>query len=174
MGLFKLLQRNKNFRRYILKLLMMDFIFSAYVYGILKLVDYIFSQLIIGYQITESYLVSTVTFFTASLFFFYFAIKYNWNRLFPYLSMAIAVFFPLGTISSLASIYVGIPEDTYIVYMENFCAHKASAELCGEALAHMVLSMTIRALPLVLSIPYLYWFGLNYLGIENPRAHLNG
>jgi len=174
MDLFKHLHANPRFRHYLIKLLFINIIYSFIVYGLLNIVDIILSRLVIGYQTTGSYVISSCIFFVVSLFCFYFAIKYNWNQLFPYLSMAIAVYFPLVTLSSLVKIYIGIPDDIYLLYMESFCIKAPELGLCGEALAHIVFSMAIRALPLVLSIPYLYWLGLNYLGINNPRIYLNG
>lgn len=173
MALFKRLSKNKHTKRHIVKLIAVDFVFSVYVYYLLKLTDILLSRFIFAYQATESYLLSAAVFFFVSLAFFYFSIKYNWNRLFPYFAMALAVYFPLVTLSSYLRIYNGLPEEVTAIYFDNFCSDSNSITLCGEALAHMVFSLSIRALPTVLSVPYLYWLAIQYLKLDSPREHID-
>ena len=169
MVLFKGFTQIFKRQSYIVKIIAVDIVFSVYVYYLLKLIDSLLSRFIIGYQATDSYLLSAIIFFLVSLAFFYFSIKYHWNRLFPYFAMALAVYFPLVTITSYLRIYHGLPDDITQLYLDNFCAYSESSTLCGEAFAHMVFIKSIRALPAVLTVPYLYWLALKALNIDSPR-----
>jgi hypothetical protein len=129
---------------------------------------------VIGYQTTGSYLLGPGIFFIVSLFVFYFAIRYNWNQLFPYLSMAIAVYLPLVLLSSLIKIHIGLPSEVSSLYMVQLCGGGDADTLCGEAIAHIAFSMAVRALPLVLCLPCVFWLALNYLNMHNPEDHIHG
>ena len=174
MGLFKRFIASQPIRIYFFKIVFVSLCLTLIVYGLLQLIDLVLVNVVVGYQTAGSYFFGASIFFVASLFSFYFSVKYRWNQALPFFSIAIAVYFPLVLLSSLAKIYLGIPLDVYSAYMESFCLEDSGSGVCGEALAHMVFSMAIRALPLVLTIPYLYWVALKYLNMTDPQDHIDG
>jgi hypothetical protein len=159
---------------FVFSLLFIDLVLSIYVYYLLKAVDAVLVRAIISYQPNGSYLFSTIIFYVVSLFFFYFATRYNWTRLFPFLSMAVAVYFPLVVLASFTRIYIGIPEETHLLYFENYCSGDPGLTLCGKAFSHMVFNSSVRALVAVITVPYVYHLAIKYLLERKPNRQVNG
>jgi len=149
-----LLQRSKNSQ--LLIAIFVTAILSVYVYTLLRLADKVLFLVVAGYKSTGSYELGVTIFFLASSAYLYLIRNQDWSRTFPFFSTAIALFFPLVVFSSILRINIGLPESLHHFYATDFCDPVVNEDLCGQALAHIVFSMTIRALPLVLTVPLLY------------------
>lgn len=169
MGLFERFN-TKLLTPYLWKVVFIDFLLCFYVYFLLKVIDEVLSLYIVGYQPTESYLLAVVIFFFSALVFFYFSIRYRWTSLFPYFFMALSVFFPLVFLSALLHVWSDASSPAHMELMSEFCLIKEDV-LCGKAFSYLVFSMTIRALPVVLTVPFIYWFSLKFLKVNNPQRH---
>lgn len=131
-------------------------ILSLYVYTVLRLTDHMLFSVISGYQSTGNHELGVAIFFLTSSVYLYLIRHQDWRRAFPFFSTAVALFFPLVVLSSILRISIGLPESLHEFYANDFCNVGEYNELCGQALAHIVFCMTVRALPLVLTVPLLY------------------
>jgi len=131
-------------------------VLSLYVYAMLSLSDKVLFSLVPGYQTTGHYEFGVAIFFLSSAVYLYLIRKQDWRRSFPFLSVAVSLFFPLVVLSSILRIQIGLPNELQAFYTDNLCISTDGDQLCGQALAHIVFCMTVRALPLVLTVPLLY------------------
>lgn len=126
-----------------------------------------------GYQPVDSYVVAAVLFFVVAHVLSYVARRLSWRSHFYYFIGAISVFFPLVTIATIIQIHLGISSEDYARYITEYCAPaqdflkpvETVSQLCGKAFAYIVYSMAMRALPIVLTIPFLY----HLLLVDIPR-----
>ncbi len=129
-----------------------------YVVGILWLTDMSLAQLLPGYKFSGSYGLGIVNFYISIMIFIYWT---RWRRRTSwryYALGSLAIFFPLVFISSALTILF-IPENALVLYFsDQYCTAKDATPTCGRAFAAIIFSMSLRALPTVLTIPTLCWY----------------
>jgi hypothetical protein len=172
MEVFLIWQKTKHWQIFTAILAMS--VLSIYVYILLRLTDKVLFHVIVGYQSTSSYGFGVGIFFMASSLYLYLIRKQSWNRTFPFFSTAIALFFPLVVFSSMLRINIGLPEAVNHFYANNLCIRATTESLCGQALAHIVFCMTVRALPLVLTVPLLYRLMFSRLYLKPTESSADG
>lgn len=146
---------------------------SLYVYAVLRFTDSLLFRVIPGYKSTGNHVLGVCIFFVAASVYLYLIRHQDWRRAFPFYSTAVALFFPLVVFSSLLRIQIGLPESLQQFYANDYCEVVSNSVLCGQALAHIVFCMTVRALPLVLTVPLLYRLLFNLLFHEPPPDNNN-
>ncbi len=149
-------ESNRSKHRQLYAAILATAVQSIYVYITLIVTDKILLHVITGYHSPGSYEFGVAIFFVASSLYLYVVRNQSWSRISPFLMTAIALFFPLVVFSSILRIKAGLPEDLHNFYASNFCPPETGETLCGQALAHVVFCMTVRALPLVVTVPLLY------------------
>jgi len=124
--------------------------------------DFILEYFLESYQSVGSTWLGALVFFLVSHIFLYMVQRYRSKGYLIYYIAGLSLFFPLVLLTSIFRISLGFSEDNFARYAEMYCATNVdvgSIGLCGEAFAFIVFSMTIRALPVVVTMPLLYrWF----------------
>lgn len=135
-------------------------LFSFYVAGMLRLTDHFLAKYISGYEFSGSYLTGLVVFFCAATVYLHLARHNGWVNWRYYILGSLVVFFPLVFAASAIKLLVN-PNAEYIHFLnQRYCEIESSASLCGFAFASLVSSMSLRALPVVLSAPTMFWYAL--------------
>ena len=137
---------------------------TLYTFGMLTLMDILLLRTIKGYQSVDSYWLGALIFFVVSHIFLHPFRVYKWkNYLFYYIG-GLAIFFPLVVLASIIRVVFNLSESGFMSYTEIYCPaisverHSTGLTVCGQAFAYIVYSMTVRALPIVITIPTLYRF----------------
>jgi len=132
--------------------------FSFYVIGMLKLTDHFLSKNIAGYEFSGNYAIGMGVFFCAAVVYLHLARWRRWLNWRYYVLGAVVVFFPLVFLAS--SVKLMINPDGAFIYSLNmqYCESDISTSICGEAFAALVSSMSLRALPVVLTTPAMFWY----------------
>lgn len=131
-------------------------ILTLYVFMMLRYMDTLLAAQITNYQPIRSYSLGALFFFIAVTFIAVIARKLNWRNITNYSIAALGIFFPLVVLASIIRVMYGLPEATTAFYVREYCDITTTQHLCGPAFAHIVYSMTVRALPIVLTVPILY------------------
>lgn len=132
-------------------------ILTIYTYCLLKAMDVILENFIEAYKSTGSVWLGAIIFFiVAHTFLFFFRPLRSQGYLLFYIS-GLSIFFPLVLLTSIFRYSLGFSTGQFEAYAEFYCADEfVGMDLCGEAFSYAVYSMTIRALPVVITIPILY------------------
>ena len=122
-------------------------------------IDLLMSENILGYKARTSYFVSNSMYFFASVVVIAFGVSYGWSQILPFFYIALAVFFPMIFLSSYLEIILEMNDELKVYYNEIFCKGVVGVGdlLCGKALAHIVFTRVISALPLLLMTPVLFY-----------------
>ena len=144
---------------------------SAYTFVLLNFLDSILVNYIAGYHSTGTTIPGVIVFFVFSFIFANTARIQSWNRPLPYVTMALAIFFPLVAITSFLRLAFGLSVNVEQYYMAEYCDSSSELVLCGEAFSHIVYSMTVRALPIVLTVPLLFWVLTRFFTIRLQDKH---
>ncbi len=138
---------------------------TVYTFWMLTLMDFVLLQTVKGYQSVDSFWLGAIIFFIASHVFIHLFKVYRWkNHLFYYIG-GLATFFPLVLLASMLRVSLNLSESSFLSYTEIYCPQLSTNEtpICGKAFAFIVYSMTVRALPIVVTIPILYrWFYVEF------------
>jgi len=150
------------------KFLVLVTVLSIFNHNSLKLSDYLLATYMDGYESSNAYLIPAIVFFIAAYAVTYFGFKYGWKRMLPYQLCATAIFFPLIFLTSVARFFTGFLPETYEFYAMEVCGIEVGPLLCGQALAHMIFCDTVRALPLMLIIPAVFYclLKINFLNLQ--------
>lgn len=135
------------------KLVTIVLVLGVIVYISLVSIDTLLSATLVGYRLSNSLFMPMAIFFPVAYTVTYFGYKYGWLSMLPYHICAIAVFFPLIFLTAVVDINTGLPREDYLFYTFELCKNHLPGLLCGQALAHRVFCMTVRALPLMIIIP---------------------
>ena len=152
-----------------LKLITLVLLLAVIDYLSLEMIENLLSEYIRGYQRSESNIAPALIFIPVAYAVNYLGYRYGWKTMLPYHLCAISVFFPLIFLTVIVSFYIGLPAATHTFYTTEMCPSYAGGLLCGQALAHNVFCMTMRALPLLIIIPAVF-YGLLQLNFLNLRA----
>ena len=139
-----------------LKIVMLVSLFTMYTFGLLWLSNYALSHVLPGYASVEDDSLGLVVFFFAALFYAFYGRWKKWISWKYYVLGALTVYFPLVFIAaSVQTIFV--PDNAQLLaYSKEYCA--VGEGICGKAFAHTIYSISLRALPTVLTAPALFWF----------------
>jgi len=135
-------------------------VFSIYTIGTLWLADSLLSHYLPGYVFSGNYKIGISVFFIMSLVYIYWANWRKWGNWRYYVFGAIAVFFPLVFMSSAVNVLINPTGSMISSYTNLYCQPAGQSGVCGKAFAAVVSSMSLRALPAVLSAPALVYFFL--------------
>jgi len=138
---------------------------TVYTFWMLTVMDRLLLHTIKGYQAVDSFWLGSTIFFVASHIFIHLFQAYKWKNYLFYYMGGLATFFPLVLLTSMLRVSLGVSEDSFSHYREAYCSgmYAESTSICGLAFASIVYSMTMRALPIVLTIPILYrWFYIDF------------
>jgi len=135
-------------------------LFSFYVAGMLKLTDHILAKFINGYEFSGSYLIGLGVFFCASTVYLHLARRNAWLNWRYYILGSVVVFFPLVFAASALKVFINPNAEYIYVLNKQYCEIEESVSLCGFAFASLVSSMSLRALPVVLTVPAMFWYML--------------
>lgn len=138
---------------------------TIYTFWTLRVMDAILLRTVRGYQSVDSFWLALIIFFVASHVFLHLFKVYRSKSYFLYYLGSLAIFFPLVLLAAILRVSFNLSEDGFLSYAAIYCQETQSAELniCGEAFAFAVYSMTIRSLPAVVTVPILYrWFYVNF------------
>jgi len=141
--------------------------FSFYVAGMLMLTDQFLAENIAGYEFSGNYSIGMVIFFCAAVIYLHLARWRRWLNWRYYILGAVVVFFPLVFIASSVKLIVDL--DGPVIYSLNaqYCKVENTDSICGQAFAALVTSMSLRALPVVLTTPTMFWY--LFIRPELPR-----
>lgn len=145
---------------------------TIYTFCLLAAMDFVLESFISAYQPVGSTWLGTLIFFLVSHVFLYFFQHIRTDGYLVYYLAGLSLFFPLVLLASILRVFFGFSADGFASYAEVYCdVESASREICGEAFAFIVFSMTIRALPVVITIPLLYrWIYLVRPVVKNEGA----
>mgnify|MGYP000226701418 CR=1 FL=1 len=145
---------------------------TAIDYVLLILIDSVLITYVKGYQSTGDYFLPNVLFFLATYTLCWNGLKYGWSQLLPYFMLATGIFFPLILINTIGNFYLGLSPELETFYRDHYCNEIHGDLLCGEALAHLAFSGVIRALPLLIIIPTIFYcfYQINLFGIQDDSS----
>ncbi len=145
-------------RKFAMQLICFAIISTIYTLGLLYLTDYGLSKFLKGYIFSGQYGIGVLIFIPVATTFACWAKHRNWDSWKFYVLGALAIFFPLVFFSSAMTVL--LKSDGAIVshYVKFHCSVPRENTVCGEAFAVTVFSMSLRALPTVLTAPALFWF----------------
>jgi len=149
--------------------------FSFYVAGMLKLTDHFLAENIAGYEFSGNYALGMGIFFCASVVYLHLARWRRWLDWRYYVLGAVVVFFPLVFFASSVQLMINPDTDFIAALNADYCQSgliassigianstaslgSVSGPICGEAFATLVSSMSLRALPVVLTAPAMFWY----------------
>lgn len=133
-------------------------VFSVYVAGTLKVTDYLLADHLAGYVYSGNYTIGMLIFFIASIAYLQVARLRCWVNWRYYILGSVVVFFPLVFLASSVKLLVNPSGSLITVFNELYCEPEYQAKICGQAFAALVSSMSLRALPVVLTTPTMFWF----------------
>ena len=142
-----------------------DFIKTLFLVSALTVIDHIvltnidrlMEVYIAGYQARSSYLLTNIMYFIACFITIICGLRFSWSRMLPFIYIAVAVFFPLIFLNSAWEVYIDMAPSAKAYYQNTLCRITAREALCGKALAHMVFTRVISALPLLFMTPVLFY-----------------
>ncbi len=122
------------------------------------LTDQFLAENISGYEFSGNYTIGMGIFFCASVVYLHLARWRRWLNWRYYILGAVVAFFPLVFIA--ASVKLMIDVDGVVIYTLNaqYCETNKIDSICGQAFAALVSSMSLRALPVVLTTPTMFWY----------------
>ena len=132
-------------------------IFGCYTVGTLWIADTLLSSYLPGYVFSGNYVLGLCIFVVVGFAYVSLAqwrMWYDWRN---YMFAAVAVFFPLVFIASAISISIQPLNNMTGSFTELYCAEESFYQVCGKAFAAVVSSMSLRALPAVLTVPILFY-----------------
>ena len=132
--------------------------FSVYTIGTLWLSDTLLARFLSGYVFSGNYKIGILIFFISMLGYVQLASWRKWNNWRYYIFGPIAVFFPLVFIASAVKTFYGSTTVLMETFAVLYCESGYASYLCGKAFAAVVTSMSLRALPAVLTVPALGYF----------------
>jgi len=133
-------------------------VFSSYVAGMLRLTDHVLAANIAGYVFSGNYTIGLVFFFCAAVVYLHLARWRRWLNWQYYIWGAVVVFFPLVFFASCVKLLLN-PDGALIDTLNaHYCEPDIRGTLCGQAFAALVSSMSLRALPVVLTTPAMFWY----------------
>ena len=147
---------------------------TVYTVGSLTVMDSILLRTVEGYQPVDSLWLGAIIFFVAFHIFLYLFKVNQWKSYLLFYIGGLAVFFPLVLLASILRIYLNLSGSAFASYTEIYCPAISldltsdQYPICGQAFAFIVYSMTVRALPTVITIPLLYrWFNVEFPSLVN-------
>lgn len=159
-------------RRNIIKTLILVCALTVIDHIALTTIDRLMESYIIGYQARSSYLLSNVMYFSACFVTILFGLVFSWSRMLPFVYIAVAIFFPLIFLNSYWEVYFEMNADDKASYQEALCTQGIlnTDLLCGKALAHIVFSRVISALPLLFMTPLLFYIIIRLGYFDLPKS----
>jgi hypothetical protein len=136
-------------------------LFSLYTGGLLALTDFSLAKFLPDYRYSGKFIRGMSIFFVASSIFIIFCRWQRWSNWRFFVLGSLAVFFPLVFIASTLTLFIGGENSLSFWYSTQYCAADTQG-VCGEGFAAAVFSMSLRALPTVLTAPALFWYVLLY------------
>jgi len=133
-------------------------LFSIYTAIVLALTDTVLSLTLSDYQYSGRYSFGLLTFFVAGTLFTYFGRWRGWNNWRYFVIGALGIFFPLVFLASTLRLFMADDGSMIQSYAISYCDSATLESVCGEAFAASVFTMSLRALPTVLTAPALYWY----------------
>ena len=159
-----------------------NFIKTFFLVGLLTVIDHFvlitidswMEQYVVAYQARSSYLMPNIMYFVACFITIACGLYYGWSRMLPFIYIAVAVFFPLIFINSSIEVYWEMSQELQLHYQLAVCQYSVSSAegLCGKALAHVIFSRVISALPLLFLTPLLF-YGVLLLGYFSRHSDLS-
>ena len=128
---------------------------SIYVIGSLWIADTLLSKHLPGYVFSGDYKYGILIFIIASLVFLYWSRWREWKNWRYFIFGPIAFFFPLVFVSSSLTLLFNPSGSIIVSFTNTYCGTSEILDVCGKAFAAVVSSMSLRALPAVLSTPLL-------------------
>ena len=147
-------------------------ILTIYTFCLLTAMDIFLASFIDAYNSTGSIWLGALIFFFVTHLLLYFFQPFRTQGYFIYYIAGLSIFFPLVLLTSILRFSLGFSGNQFDAYAEFYCTdYSAGMELCGEAFSYIVFSMTIRSLPVVITIPLLYrWFYLKRFSADMPNS----
>jgi len=133
-------------------------VFSVYVAATLKMTDLFLANHLAGYVYAGKYTVGMLIFIVSALVYLRFARWRQWHNWRYYILGAVVVFFPLVFLASVANFLI-LPDGALISSLRGtYCGTDYHDRICGQAFAALISSMSLRALPVVITTPAMFWF----------------
>jgi len=132
--------------------------FSFYVVGMLMLTDHFLAANISGYEFSGNYAIGMGIFFCVAVMYLHLARWRRWLNWRYYILGAVVVFFPLVFLASSVKLMFDIDGTTIYTLNLQYCDAENTESICGPAFAALVSSMSLRALPVVLTTPAMFWY----------------
>ena len=130
--------------------------FTLYTFIVLWMSNFVLFHILPGYISVEDESLGLIIFFFAALGYAFYGRWKKWYDWKYYVLGAMTVYFPLVFIAA-SVIVVFNPQNAQLIhYTQEYCT--VEQEVCGKAFAHMVYSISLRAMPTVLTAPALFWF----------------
>lgn len=133
-----------------------------YVIGLLWLADLGLAYILPGYQFSGSYGLGLIIFYLSIMVFVYWTRwrgETGWRF---YVLGSLVIFFPLVFISSSLTILINPENPLVLLLSDQYCAVKNTTPICGRAFAALTFGMSLRALPTVITAPFLAWYLLTH------------
>ena len=143
-------------KNYTLKIIMLVALFTLYTFVVLWVTNFALSHILPGYTSVENDSLGLVVFFFAALIYAFYGRFMHWHDWTYYVLGALTVYFPLVFVAAAIKAIFDPSNAQLMGYAQEYCARDAPA--CGKAFAHMVYSISLRALPTVLTAPALFWY----------------
>lgn len=145
-------------------------ILSIYVAIVLALTDNLLHRLLPDYQFSGRYGFGLTIFFLVGTAFTWFGRWRGWNDWRYFIIGALGVFFPLVFLSSTLRLFIADEGSMMQAYANSYCPAVEPVVVCGKAFAASVFTMSLRALPTVITAPALYWYLLFYRADKKRAA----
>jgi hypothetical protein len=133
-------------------------LFSIYTAILLAATDIVLHKYLPDYQYSGRYEFGVILFFFATTGFIFLGRWRGWNNWRYFIVGPLGVFLPLVFLASAVRLYIGGEGSMIQAYAQSYCHGSAEGAICGKAFAANVLTMSLRALPTVVTAPALYWY----------------
>lgn len=143
-------------------------LFTLYTGALLALTDNVLHRILPDYQFSGSYGFGLTLFFFVGIAFTSFGQWRGWTNWRFFIIGALGVFFPLVFLASTLRMFIAGEESMIMAYTVSNC--DVPTAVCGKAFAASVFTMSLRALPTVVTAPALYWYLLIYRANKNRAA----
>lgn len=133
-----------------------------YVIGLLWLTDLGLAYILPGYQFSGSYGLGIIIFYLSIMVFVYWTRwrgETGWRF---YVLGSLVIFFPLVFLSSSLTILFNPEHALVLILSDQYCTANNSISLCGRAFSALIFGMSLRALPTVITAPFLAWYLLTH------------
>lgn len=137
-------------------------VFSIYTGIILALTDNALHRFLPDYQFSGRYEFGLILFFICCTGFIFLGRWRGWSNWRYFIIGPLGVFFPLVFLASALRLFIGGEGSMIQAYADTYCHGPLPGAICGEAFAASVFTMSLRALPTVITAPALYWYLLIY------------